>query len=573
MKAVNAGQAMAVALADELARCGMTDVCVAPGSRSAPLALAFAADPRFRLHVGIDERSVSFLALGMAKASGRPVAVVTTSGTAVGNLHPAVLEAHHSRVPLVLLTADRPPELRDAGAGQTIDQVRIFGNSVRWFCEVGVPEARLHSVGYWRSVACRAYHSAAGRPAGPVHLNCAFRDPLVPVPDEAGFDFDVSGRADGSPWTQSFPPTVSVDNEVVARLSNEISSTERGLIVIGTCDFDPSLLVALAQAAGWPVIAEATSNARTGAAISTYDALLRDDGFANSHRPDVVLRFGRLGISKSLTGWLDPSTRQIAVDSDGLWLDPARGVAWNVGAEPAQLCKQLIGSVKVRTDSQWQADWLAAEATARAALDAALDEFEEVTEPCTARDLAALLPDGSNLAVASSMPVRDLDWFMAPRSGLRVFANRGVNGIDGFVSTALGIAFCAEGPTAALLGDLALLHDQNGLLHVRADGIDAVLVVVNNDGGGIFSFLPQADQPENFELLFGTPHGVDLHDVARVHGCGFTRLERAGDLEPALKDALATGGLHIIEARTDRAANVDIHQNLWRRVSDDLRKR
>ncbi len=561
---------MGMVVADELARCGMTDVCLAPGSRSAPLALGFAADPRFRLHVGIDERSVSFLALGMAKASGRPVAVVTTSGTAVGNLHPAVLESDHSGVPLVLLTADRPPELRDAGAGQTIDQVRIFGNSVRWFCEVGVPEARAGSAAYWRSVACRAYHSAAGPTAGPVHLNCAFRDPLVPIADEAGFDFDISGRLDAAPWTEATPSSVAADEEVVARLSSEIASMERGVVVIGTCDFDPSSAITLAGAAGWPVIAEATSNARTGAAISTYDALLRDDEFANSHRPEVVLRFGNLGISKALTSWLDPSVRQIAVDPGGRWLDPARRIAWNVGAEPAQLCTQLIKSLKVRTNSQWLADWLVAEATARASLDAALDEIVEITEPRIARDLAALLPDGSNLAVASSMPVRDLDWFMAPRSGLRVFANRGVNGIDGFVSTALGIALVGDGPTAALMGDLALLHDQNGLLQTRKERIDAVLVVVNNDGGGIFSFLPQANNQENFDLLFGTPHGVDFGEVARVHGCGFTRLEKAGDLEPALKDALASGGLHIIEARTDRASNVGIHQDLWSGVLKNL---
>ena len=561
---------MGKVMADELARCGMTDVCLAPGSRSAPLALAFAADPRFRLHVGIDERSVSYLALGMAKASLRPVAVVTTSGTAVGNLYPAVLEANHSGVPLVLFTADRPPELRDAGAGQTIDQVRIFGNSVRWFCEVGVPEARAGSVAYWRSVACRAYHSATGPPAGPVHLNCAFRDPLVPIADEAGFDFEISGRLDGTPWTESTPSSVAADEEVVARLSSEISATERGLIAIGTCDFDPSSVVALALAVGWPVIAEATSNARTGAAISTYDALLRDDEFANSHRPEVVLRFGNLGISKALTSWPDPSVRQIAIDPGRRWLDPHRGVAWNVEAEPAQLCTQLIESVKGRTDSKWLADWLVAEATARASLDEALDEIEEVTEPRIARDLAASLPDGSNLAVASSMPVRDLDWFMAPRSGLRVFANRGVNGIDGFVSTSLGIALGGEGPSAALLGDLAFLHDQNGLLHARAEQIDAVLVVINNDGGGIFSFLPQANHPDKFDLLFGTPHGVDLADVARVHGCEFMRLEKAGDLELALKNAFAAGGLHIIEARTDRAVNVGIHQDLWRGVSQKL---
>lgn len=572
MNAENAGQALGLSFVDEFARCGMTDACLAPGARSAPMAMALASDPRIRLHVSIDERSVAFLALGIAKASRRPVALLSTSGTAAANFHAAVIEAHHARVPLVVLTADRPPELRDTGAGQTIDQIKLYGGSVRWFAEVGVPEARAESVRYWRSLACRAYATASGSPAGPVHLNLSFRDPLVPVADEAGFPHPLDGRLGGRPWTEVVRAPRRPSEEHVRALASEIAATERGLIVAGMCDADPAPILGLAEAAAWPILAEPLSGLRRGAlAISTYDALLRVEPFAREHRPDLVIRIGSLGTSKVLNSFLDPGVKQVFIDEDASWLDPERAGAQIVAADAPLACGDLLKAVPPRDGSAWLDSWRAAEAAARSAVDSLLDAIDAPTEPRVARDLAGGLPDASTLLVASSMPVRDLDWFMRPRPGIRVLANRGANGIDGFVSTALGAALASEGPTVALMGDLAFLHDQSGLLLARTEPVNATLVVLNNDGGGIFSFLPQAEYPEVFERLFGTPHGLDLGALARAYGCTHRLIGRASDLGPAVEEAIRAGGVHVVEARTGRRANVDVHRKLWEAVEAGLK--
>jgi 2-succinyl-5-enolpyruvyl-6-hydroxy-3-cyclohexene-1-carboxylate synthase len=644
-RAENPSRALALVLVDELVRLGMTDACLAPGSRSAPLAMALAEHPGVRLHVVIDERSASFLALGLAKGSGRPAAVVSTSGTAAANFHPAVVEADHSGTPLLVLTADRPPELRQTGANQTIDQVKIYGSSVRWFAEAGVPEARPGAVAYWRSLACRAWAAACGPgrgAGGPVHLNLAFRDPLVPLPEGDGFPYELVGRPDGRPWTEVRSSTHPLREQDLEWLVAEISSTERGLVVAGDGWTDPAPVVALAQAAGWPLVAEAISGARTGSnAISAYDALLRHAPFAEAHRPDLVLRIGRTGLSKGLSGLLGPGVRQVLLDPSPRWPDPDRSTTVVVEADPATACADLAKALPyreptawpdlaraewlrepsswtatserfsveavTRQSSRWLTSWLDAERLAREALDRVLDELGgdgRPTEPRIARDLVAGLPAGATLVAGSSMPVRDLDWFMAPRAGLRILGNRGASGIDGFISTVLGIALAGgsrggraaadhgdrpeagrvgpqggrtgeaslgRGPVVALAGDLSMLHDQNGLLLAGRDRLDAVFVVVNNDGGGIFSFLPQARFPEHFERLFGTPHGVDFEAFAALHRCGYERVDRASDLIPAVTRATEAGGVRLVEVQTDRRANVAHHQQAWDAVAEALR--
>lgn len=571
MKAANAGQGLALAMVDEFARAGMAHACLAPGSRSAPLAMALAADSRIRLHVVLDERSASFLALGIAKATRRPVPVLSTSGTGAANFHPAVLEAHHSRTPLVVLTADRPPELRDTGANQTIDQINLYAGAVRWFVEVGVPEARPASVGYWRSVASRACAAASGPPAGPVHLNLAFREPLVPVPDETGFPYRLDGRPAGAPWTRASHAPRPASESDVAEIAAEIASIDRGLIVAGDCRVDPSPVLALAAAANWPVLAEPISGLRCGElAISTYEALLRHEPFAGAHRPELVIRVGRTGTGRALASFLDPEVRQILFDPDCAWPDPERSVAWVLDADPTVASRQVLERLSRRSGSSWMSSWLRGEQRARSAIDALLDADEAPSEPRVARDLAETLPSGATLVVASSMPVRDLEWFMRPRAGLRIIANRGASGIDGFVSTALGAALAGPGPTVALAGDLSMLHDQNGLGLARSEAVAAVFVVVNNAGGGIFHFLPQAAFPEHFEQLFATPHGLRFEDLARLYGCGYEQIARAGDLAPAVVAATQAGGVHVLEVRTDREANVAVHRRVWEAVARAL---
>jgi len=567
----DATTAFARALVDEWARAGVHEACVAPGSRSAPLALALAADDRIRVHVHLDERSAAFFALGTAKASGSPAVVLCTSGTAAANFHPAVLEARHARTPLIVCTADRPPELRDTGAGQTVDQLDLYGRAVRWFCEVGVPGDHPGAGASWRSIAARAVAESLGPPAGPVHLNLAFREPLVPTGAPL---VDAPGRPGGRPWTAVTRRTRAPDEPTVARIADAMRDQPRGLIVAGWgSDASAGAVDRVATAAGWPVLADPISGLREGShAVSTYEALLRSPGFAERHRPDLVLRLGAAPTSKPLTAWLGPAVPQLLVDPDAAWLDPGRGVADRIAVDAAALLDALADALTPppERDGAWLRSWRAAEHAARAALDELLDGWETLFEGRVARDTVDALPDGATMVVASSMPVRDVEAFARPRTGLRFLANRGVNGIDGFVSTVLGAATASSGPTVALLGDLCLLHDANGLLGAADRGVDATFVVLDNDGGGIFSFLPQADLPDHFELLFGTPQGLDLAALAAMHGLHAHRVEKAGEVVPAVEAAIAAGGVHLVIVPTERADNVTRHREAWAAVAAAL---
>ncbi|MGH2754036.1 MAG: 2-succinyl-5-enolpyruvyl-6-hydroxy-3-cyclohexene-1-carboxylic-acid synthase [Actinomycetota bacterium] len=558
MTAPNVTQAAALTLVDEFTRCGVAHACLAPGSRSAPLALALADDDRIEVHVSLDERSAAFVAVGIGRATRRPAIVLSTSGTAAANFLPAVQEAARGRVPLLVLTADRPPELRDTGANQWIDQIKLYGDSVRWFCEVGPPEALATSVPYWRSTAARAVTETTGSPPGPVHLNLAFREPLVPnEPDAAGFLHSLAGRAGGAPWVRVESPPRRLRTAAADALAAEIGG-RRGLIVAGAGSFANVPAHPLAALLGWPLLADPLSNLRTADdVISTYDALLRHEPFVGDHRPDVVLRIGALGISKALQAFVGGCTDQVLVDSDGAWLDPDRSTSRIIAAEPRALFEDLIERAPDPAPGAWLDAWRRADSIARRALDGWLDAHGP-TEPRIARDVVAGVPDGSSLLVGASMPFRDVEWFARPRTGIRFYGNRGVNGIDGFPSTALGVALATREPTYALCGDLSLLHDHTGFMTAARANVDLTFVVVNNDGGGIFSFLPQASLPEHFEKLFGTPQGIDFGDLAALHGCNFILAATPDDLENALKP----NGVTLVELRTDRADNVRIHRTL-----------
>jgi 2-succinyl-5-enolpyruvyl-6-hydroxy-3-cyclohexene-1-carboxylate synthase len=589
-----AGRRFALTLVDELARAGVTDACLAPGSRSAPLALALAEHPGIAVHVHLDERSAAFFALGAAKRSGRPVVVLCTSGTAAANFHPAVLEADHARTPLLVLTADRPPELRGTGANQATDQLKLYGPAVRWFCEVGVPSDDPAAGRYWRSLASRAWAEATGRPAGPVHLNLAFTDPLVPLDRSLpaagdwarpsgdpipGRDLRLpgepaEGRPGGAPWTAAPSGVRAAAPEDVAALAEAVRASPRGLLVAGWgADLDPAAVDAFVAASGWPVLADPLSGARRGpAAISTYDGLLRAPRFAAGRRPDLVVRVGGAPTSKALTAWLDPSVRQVLVDPAAGWLDPGRSASLRLTADPSVLLAATAALLEARgpgpAPGPWLQEWLEAERLAREAIDGLLEEWTEPFEGRVARDMVAWMPDGGTLVVGSSMPVRDVDAFARPRDGLRLVANRGLSGIDGFVATALGVAAAGDEPVAALCGDLTVLHDASSLLGAAGRPRGAVLVVFDNDGGGIFSFLPQARLPaELFEPLFGTPHGLDLAALAAAARVPWRVVEKAADLVPALDAALAGGGTQLVLVRGDRAANLARHRALTEAVT------
>lgn len=559
--------AFAATLVDEWVRGGLTDAVVAPGSRSTPLAVALVADARVRVHVVLDERSAGFFAVGIALASGRPAVVLTTSGTAAAELHPAVVEAHHARVPVLVCTADRPPDLHHVGAPQTVVQEGLYGSAVRWAHAPGVPHES--SLPAWRSVAARALLEATAGPAGPgpVHLNLAFREPLVGDPDGA-----VDGRPAGQPWhAVAAVPAGPPPPDVVAALA---ASGSRGLVVAGAGAGEPEVVHDLAAALGWPVVADPRSGCRLSDAstVAAADALLRIPTFAAAHRPDLVLRLGAPWASRVVGEWIAGlDVPQFLVDPHGAWLDPGRSATTVVVADPTALAAAVAGDAGVRpAPSDWLASWAAAEAAAQNAVDRVVAAHRDPTEPAVARAVVDAVPLGGTLVVSSSMPVRDVEWYGRPRAGLRVLSNRGANGIDGVLSTALGAAAAGPGPTVALVGDLAFLHDTNGLLIPpgTASGVDATVVVVDNDGGGIFSFLPQARvlPADRFERLLGTPHGLDLCQVARAHGADAVAAASVDDVSAAVRNRPER--VRVVVVRTDRAANVAVHDEIHRAVAD-----
>lgn len=552
-------------LVDEWTRCGLTDAVISPGSRSTPLAVAFAESPSVAVHVHHDERSASFLALGLARATQRPVAVVCTSGTAAAQFHAAVVEAHQSFVPLLVLTADRPPELQGVGAPQTIDQRDLYGRAVRWYCEPGPPAAG--GAPWWRDLARDAWMRAFGERPGPVHLDLAFREPLLGTPGDLPAERPaLPVVATGARW--------GLADERLAGLATAFAG-RRGVVVAGdraaSCPEDAVALHRMAAHLGWPVLADGPSGCRleVPGTITAVDALVRHPPAGEALRPEVVLRVGGLLASKVLHRWLSASgALQIGADRYGMCPDPDGVLADSLHVDVATLADQLRRTVHTPAPPQWRARWVAADLDARAAIDAVVERHTEATEPGVAIDVAAGLPDGSTLVVSSSMPVRDLEWYASARDGVRIVSNRGANGIDGVVSTAVGVAL-AGAPTALLIGDVAFLHDTNGLLGLVRRGVDLVVVVVDNDGGGIFSFLPQRAQlPDaRFEQLFGTPHGVDLAALAAAHGVPAERVATRTGMQAALAGALTRGGARLVVVETDRSANVALHDELHAAVA------
>ncbi len=602
-------------LVEELVRAGVAEVVVCPGSRSTPLALAMRAHPAIRVRVLLDERAAGFFALGLARAARRPVAILVTSGTAVANLLPAVVESSLARVPLVVLTADRPPELRDRGAPQTIDQAGIFGRQVRWFVELplldGAPETRRHV----RSVVGRAVATARAGPAGPVHLNIPFREPLVPSSDlgpltdaesdaEAGAEAgaDDPGRNGQDPGAGPFTAVLAgrsvLDDAALAGLAARLSSTERGLIVAGPGD-DPELPAALARlaaATGYPIAADPLSGVRCGAHDRSHvlvhaDHLVRPGPWRDSHLPDLVIRFGATTTSKPMLALLETATPvQIVVDGDRGWREPAIIATTFVHADASITAIALanaLGGDRARgaagrggSGPTWASAWCDADRAADGAMLEWLAGVESRGEPFEGLPfvlLGDLLPDGALLWAGNSMPVRDMDdWLPGSGRSIRPLANRGANGIDGVVSTALGAAAAEVGPVALVVGDLSFLHDLNALVAARLHRLSATIVLMDNDGGGIFSFLSQASidapgvgLPDHYEELFGTPHGIDVGPIVTALGGEFRTVESA-ELRDALTASIGRPGVRVLRYRTDRARNVELHREAAAAVSAAL---
>lgn len=539
-------------LCDQLWADGLRTACIAPGSRSTPMALALVAHSGIAVEVFHDERSAAFAALGHGLATGIPALVLCSSGTAGAHFYAAVIEADAAVVPLIVVTADRPPELWGRGAPQTIDQTNLYGSRVRDFVEPG-PADDLDPA-TWRPLARRLWNSATGAVPGPVHANLSFRDPLTGTPDELPPAIPAAAQRAVTP----------IDPAVVDQVQAALAAT-CGVIVAGRSQTDPGTILQLAEQVGWPVLADHRSGCRSEhseVVIQHYDSLLRSAGFGAEQRPSVVLRIGEIVSSKALSQWLsasaDAGTTVVASRPHGRNIDP-ESIAGLQFDEPGIIAELARRTADATIDASWLAAWTTADHRAASAIEAVLADAESPTEIGIARACVQGVPAGGALVLSSSMPVRDVEWFGQNRAGITVLANRGANGIDGVIATALGVALAGQ-PTVCLIGDVAFLHDSSTLVGLRNRPADLTIVVTNNDGGGIFSFLPQHKllDTADYEELFGTPHGADIAALVQAHGVA---------IEPFTGTIEHPSGIRIVLATTDRQTNLELHDQAHQAVA------
>jgi 2-succinyl-5-enolpyruvyl-6-hydroxy-3-cyclohexene-1-carboxylate synthase len=598
----NSAYIYAVVFVDELQRAGIRNVVICPGSRSTPLAMAFVAQTVIRTWMHVDERSAAFFGLGMAKQLRKPVALLCTSGTAAANFLPALVEATLSHVPLLVLTADRPHELRDNGAPQSIDQNRLYGTYAKWFVEVALPEATDTAFRYIRTIAGRAVAVTQAIPSGPVHLNFPFREPLTPepIPEQSLPQIEQrdliawQGRPDNAAYIDVHDAPLSAPQyETIGNLSEIVGEAHRGLIIFGPND-EPTLiepLMRLAQYLGFPILADPLSQMRCGVnhqsmVLTSYDAFLRIDSFVESVQPELIIRFGSMPTSKSLLLYLKryASSPLVVIDGNSSWEEPTQLACQLIHANPTALCQVLCNALEQHHTGEewpsvasqaWLSLWQDTDKITQQALLNTIYDFKEIFEGRVFSELANLLQDGTTLYIGNSMPVRDLDtFFWSSKQHIRILGNRGANGIDGVVSSALGAGAVADHkPTVLVLGDLSFFHDLNGLLAARLHKLNLTIILINNNGGGIFSFLPQAAYPEHFEQLFGTPTDLDFRFAVEMYGGRFHRVDTWESFRKAVHQGLYTDGLDVIEIPAERTGNVKMHRQLWEVVQKAIANR
>ncbi len=566
--------AYVAAFVDELAQVGVKHAVVSPGSRSTPFALLLSKHEDIHVHMNIDERSAGFFALGLAKALKEPVVLLCTSGTAAANYYPAVIEASYSRVPLIVLTADRPHELREVGAPQAIDQIHLYGKHVKWFAEMPLPENNEDIIRFVRSFCARAASTALQSPRGPVHLNFPLREPLVPI---MGDDQYFHNNRGWGPFVSIQNGELTVSEMEFKKISEDLTEQD-GIIVCGFTDherFAESVTV-MSEKLGYPILADPLSQLRSGSHAKTniidcYDTFLRFEEHIKEMQPKIVIRFGAMPVSKALTLYLKKhkAAKHYVVDGGAEWRDPVGTATHMVYCDEALFCDRLIQLIEKKENMNWLKKWRKLNEVTKSALQSIRDE-KDLNEGKLFSILGDLLPIGTNLFVSNSMPIRDLDTFFHNNDkDITIYANRGANGIDGTISTALGISTVKE-PTVLVLGDLSFFHDSNGLLAAKLQKQNLTIVLVNNDGGGIFSFLPQSSEEKYFEQVFGTPHGLDFSHLVALYGGTYVKARDWEHFEESLQRAIHSEGLNVIEVRTDRQENVMSHRRLWNYVSREI---
>ncbi|WLD92478.1 2-succinyl-5-enolpyruvyl-6-hydroxy-3-cyclohexene-1-carboxylic-acid synthase [Alkalihalobacillus sp. AL-G] len=564
------------AFVDEISNT-VKDVVISPGSRSTPLALLFAQHPDVRVWLNVDERSAAFFALGIAKAKQQPVALVCTSGTAAANYYPAVIEAYESRVPLLVLTADRPHELRDVSAPQAIDQLHLYGKYVKWFHEMAIPDNSDDVLHYVRSTAARSSATTLSGKKGPVHLNFPLREPLVP--DYQNDEAFCAGKSKDTPFVQLATGRRDLEDNEYSRFGEQLSDANRGLIVCGPGDYKHASqsISDLAEALHFPILADPLSPMRYGThskdhVIENYDALLKSE-IIQKWNPELIIRFGAMPVSKPYLQFIKKHEEcaHLIIDEGDGWREPTHLGGSLIYVDPDRFARRLLDSIRSdKRDANWFEDWKNANTIVLEVKHQYTEATENRFEGKIFSQLEKTLPEHTNLFVGNSMPIRDLDSFFGKtRCNIRTFANRGANGIDGVVSSALGIAATGE-RTVLVIGDLSFYHDMNGLLAAKLHDLDLTIILVNNSGGGIFSFLPQSKHSDHFEHLFGTPIGIPFEKAASMYDGEYVLAENWNEFDKACERSLSEKGLHVIELQTDRKQNVELHRSYWENVHHAL---
>jgi 2-succinyl-5-enolpyruvyl-6-hydroxy-3-cyclohexene-1-carboxylate synthase len=562
------------AFVDELAKAGVADVVISPGSRSTPLSVLFKDSEMFNTYLHVDERSAAFFALGIAKSKQKPVVLVCTSGSAAANYFPAIVEASHSRIPLLVITADRPHELREVGAPQAMNQTELYGSFAKWYVDTLLPDTFDKSYAYIRTVANRAVATASTKPEGVVHLNMPLREPLLPNLELE--DIYTYGAKKTCCHTNYYSGNRIPNEEAVQRLGRTLE-TKSGIILCGPENNDEYVeaILKLSETYNLPVLADPLSHVRKfkhDNVISGYDTILRSDGAKKALKPEFIIRFGAMPVSKFL-GQLLENNRQsevFIIDSGDEWRDPTLEASSMIYSDEVALCEALRNlevrehDTQLNTLNQWK---YANETIINIAEDFCFTHPE--MEGYIYKTLLDNIEDGSALFVSNSMPIRDIDSFYLNNKDIDVFANRGVNGIDGIISTSLGVS-TEYTKTYLVIGDLAFFHDLNGLYLANANNLSLTVILINNNGGGIFSFLPQYGEKKHFEALFGTPLNVDFSHGVKMYGGHYIKVDNPEDFNEALQQTSNQEGLKVIEIVTERESNMQLHREFWSIVSDSL---
>ena len=578
----NLNELWAYLIIDELVRNRVDYFCLSPGSRSSPLAIAASMNKNVQSIVHYDERGMAFHALGYARATLRPAALICTSGTAAANYMPAVIEASMDMAPLLVLTADRPPELRDAGANQKLDQVKLFGSYVRWFCDLPCPDINIRPQ-FVLTTIDQAVCRATRLPSGPVHINCMFREPLAPIGPKQDFSHYLSDvkqwMKDTKPYTQYGSVSLEREANSIAKVASTLKEVDKGIIVVGKLhtDEEQEAVKKLAHHLNWPTFPDISSGLRLGATgsnvIAYWDQLLLSDEFTAEHEPLTVLHFGDIPISKRLQQFIEKSrlSEYVVVACHSRRYDPGHRVTMRIEANIKNYCKYLLEHTGSQSDMIWLQRFKLGSDTIGRVLQDVLDNDDRLSEPTVARLISKNIQHDAGLFLANSMPIRDMDMYADPHgSQVTVKCNRGASGIDGIIASAAGFAKGLNKTTTLLIGDLAFLHDMNSLALIKSLDNSLVIVVINNNGGGLFSFLPIAQVKDSFESFFGTPHGLSFDKAAAMFGFDYYCPDSRKSFLTSYLSAQNEDRSAIIEIKSDRNENYRIHQAIQEKVIASL---